>query len=260
MIFSALLLAALTSTVFNWDSLPAKPTKIGVARAGVNAPVPSLHALEFHVTTLNPGQRSHPPHQHPQEEMIVLKEGTLDAFVNGKHQTIGPGSMLFLASYDWHNVTNIGATPATYYVINCHTAATETVRKQPAHEWEPAGMLHSSVIDWTKLVAKPTPTGFRRELIDSRTLTYAHLEVHETTMNPGTPASKPHHHPGIELIIMKQGAMDATVDGVTRHAGPGSLIYISSDAVQSMRNPGNVPADYLVIQVTSAEALHPASS
>ena len=35
---------------------------------------------------------SHPPHKHSQEEMIVMKEGTVDFFINGKVTRAGPGT------------------------------------------------------------------------------------------------------------------------------------------------------------------------
>jgi mannose-6-phosphate isomerase-like protein (cupin superfamily) len=44
----------------------------------------TLDELEMHITTLNPHTASHPPHTHPNEEMVIVKEGTLQAHVNGK--------------------------------------------------------------------------------------------------------------------------------------------------------------------------------
>jgi quercetin dioxygenase-like cupin family protein len=63
-------------------------------------------------------------HRHPQEELVVIKEGTLEINIDGKKQIAGPGSMIFYAANENENMTNVGKTPATYYVLQWYTALT----------------------------------------------------------------------------------------------------------------------------------------
>ena len=105
------------STVFEWVTLEAKPTQVGARRDVMRAPTPTLDELEIHITTLNVGQVSHPPHQHPEEELLIVKEGTVETLQNGKPSRLGPGSIIFHSSNDLHNIRNAGTTPATYHVI-----------------------------------------------------------------------------------------------------------------------------------------------
>ena len=42
----------------------------------------TLDELECHITTLNPGETPHPPHKHPDEELVIVKEGTVESLVN----------------------------------------------------------------------------------------------------------------------------------------------------------------------------------
>jgi quercetin dioxygenase-like cupin family protein len=240
------------SSVFLWDSLMVKQTGVGLLRPVVDAPTPTFDRFELHITTLNPGRISHPPHHHPQEEIILIKEGTVESSINGHTERLGAGSLLFFASHDVHNLTNVGTEPATYYVINFYTPATAAVRDQPAAEWAPPGMLRSSAIDWDKLEAKSTANDTRRYLVNSPTLTFTNLEIHATTVQPGRPATPAHRHPWIQLIVMKEGIMQATINGVPKSAGPGSIIFIASNDLQSMKNVGSVPATYHVIAVSSA--------
>ncbi len=244
--------APIGSTFFDWDALRVKTTLIGFSRTGISAPTPTLANFEFHITTLNPGRISHPVHHHPQEELILLREGTLESSINGHQARIGAGSILFFAAHDVHNVTNVGDKPATYYAINFYTAATAKVRNQPVAEWAPPELFHSAVLDWSKMVAKPSPTGFRRELVDSPTATFADLKIHVSTVNPGSPASAAHRHPWVEFMVVQDGAVDATVDGVTHRIGPGSAVLIASNSMQSYKNPGSLPATYFVFAVSSA--------
>jgi quercetin dioxygenase-like cupin family protein len=112
------------SMVFDWNTFTAKPTKVGSVRSVVSSPTATLENLEIHVTTLNPGQMPHPPHRHPNEELVLIDQGTVEAFNNGTWKRVGPGSIIFNGSNEAHGLRNVGTTPAQYHVINVKTAAT----------------------------------------------------------------------------------------------------------------------------------------
>jgi mannose-6-phosphate isomerase-like protein (cupin superfamily) len=63
--------------------------------------------------------------------MVIVKEGTLQAHLNGKEVVVGAGGVLFYASMQPHAVQNIGDTPATYYVINWATAESKKQIPKP---------------------------------------------------------------------------------------------------------------------------------
>jgi len=106
------------SSVFDWNTIPVTQTNVGSTRSFFRAPTATLDELECHVTTLNPGEASHPPHKHPNEEMVIIKEGTVEVLVNGEWKKAGPGSVIFNASNQLHGLRNIGKGQATYHVIN----------------------------------------------------------------------------------------------------------------------------------------------
>ncbi len=108
----------LDSTAWKWEDIQAKDTEVGQYRFVTREPTRTLAELEMHITTLKPHTASHAPHTHPNEEMVIVKEGTLQAHVNGREIVVGPGSVLFFASMQPHAVQNVGDTPATYHVIN----------------------------------------------------------------------------------------------------------------------------------------------
>ena len=105
------------SSVFEWNAIEVKPTKVGARRDFFQSPTATLDELECHVTTINPGEAPHPPHQHPDEELIILKEGTIEVLAGGQTKTAGPGSVIFQASNQMHGMRNVGKVAATYYVI-----------------------------------------------------------------------------------------------------------------------------------------------
>lgn len=117
-------LPLLGSAVFDWNTVPAKSTDVGSVRSFFKVRTATLKQLEVHVTTLNPGKSPHPPHRHPNEEMIIVRQGTVEALVNGDWKRVGPGSVIFFASNQLHGLRNVGTEPAIYHVINFQTAAT----------------------------------------------------------------------------------------------------------------------------------------
>ena len=109
--------AVLGSAIFDWNSFTAKPNKTGAVRTVVQQPTATLDELEIHITTLNKGETPHPPHQHPDEELVIIKEGTVESLVNGELKRVGPGSIIFQAANQMHSIRNVGDGPATYHVI-----------------------------------------------------------------------------------------------------------------------------------------------
>lgn len=105
------------SSVFDWKTIEEKPTNIGSTRKFFQEPTATLDELECHVTMLNPGQSPHAPHKHPDEELIIIKEGNVEVLNNGQLKRAGPGSVIFQAANQLHSIRNIGQTPATYHVV-----------------------------------------------------------------------------------------------------------------------------------------------
>jgi uncharacterized cupin superfamily protein len=111
-------------SVFEWSALPAQKTDVGEIRNVARGPTATLEELEIHVTTLNPGLASHAPHQHPNEELVIIDQGHVEVLSAGSWRPAGPGSIIFNASNSLHALRNVGTIPATYHVINFRTAAT----------------------------------------------------------------------------------------------------------------------------------------
>lgn len=109
------------SAVFLWEATPPRPTDKGAVRSVFRAPSITLDELEYHITTLNPSQSPHAPHTHVNEEVIIVKDGAVEAYVNGAWTPVSTGSLIFFASNVPHTVRNVGTIPATYHVVNWKT-------------------------------------------------------------------------------------------------------------------------------------------
>jgi uncharacterized cupin superfamily protein len=105
------------SAIFDVDKIEAQANKSGSKKQVIDGRTNMLDMLECHISTVNPGQETHPPRPQVDEEMVIVKEGTLETLVDGQKQRVGPGSVIFAASGDPHGVKNVGEKPAVYYVI-----------------------------------------------------------------------------------------------------------------------------------------------
>ena len=63
-------------------------------------------------------------HRHQQEEVIIVKEGTVEVFCGGKTWTAKPGAVIFFAAHSTTYLHNIGAIPASYTVVYYYTPLT----------------------------------------------------------------------------------------------------------------------------------------
>ena len=77
----------------------------------------SAFQLEVHETILGPGVQTHAPHQHEHEEIVIVVEGTVEAWIAGKTELAPPGSVIYFASNQSHSARNAGKAPCRYYVV-----------------------------------------------------------------------------------------------------------------------------------------------
>jgi len=247
----------LTTTFVDWDSLTPNPTPVGQVRQVFDNPTVAMDKLEVHITTLNPGMESHPVHRHSWEEMLLVKDGDFEVSMNGVRHHAGPGSLVFFAANDPHNARNVGLAPATYYVINFVTDLSHDESAKSAAEQAVPGKLASAVIDCNSQPATPTATGSRVVCVSSPTLTFLALESHITTLNAGQQTAPNIIDSNDEIVVIKSGQLEITVNGIASRIGAGSLLYWAPNDKRTLRNLGATPASYQVIRVTSAKSPKP---
>ena len=80
-----------------------------------NGPTDQLQAMTAGNLLLDPGMSPHPPHQHPEEEFMLIAEGTGELLVDGQTCQVGPGSMMYCAGNRMHGITNTGVDKMLFY-------------------------------------------------------------------------------------------------------------------------------------------------
>jgi (S)-ureidoglycine aminohydrolase len=101
----------------DWDKLEMKKTNVGGRRDFFNKATTATARFEMHVTTLNEGLPSHAPHEHDEEEIILLMKGAATMTVAGKEYQMVPGDFVFAASHDFHGIRNSGSGQCEYFAF-----------------------------------------------------------------------------------------------------------------------------------------------
>lgn len=109
--------APLASGVYAWETLPVEKTASGERRAIFDSVTATVDRLETHVTTLNAGNAPHAAHRHPDEELVFVREGVVEATINGVVRKAPAGSVIFFASNDLHGMRNAADGQTSYFVL-----------------------------------------------------------------------------------------------------------------------------------------------
>jgi len=107
----------LPTRVFKYDDLPVRVNGENKSRAVMKGETHAGFQIELHMTELGPGQAPHGPHKHVHEELLMLKDGSLDVTISGQTTHVTAGSIVYVASNEMHGWRNPGTDRAQYFVI-----------------------------------------------------------------------------------------------------------------------------------------------
>jgi quercetin dioxygenase-like cupin family protein len=103
---------------------------------------------------------------------------------------------------------------------------------------------------YEQMDVKTAPNGVERRSVATGTLATGEIvQVRETMQPAGTPASGLHTIQHSEILVVEQGKLEFNHDGKTERIGPGGIIYVALGTNHFVKNAGDGPAKYVVIQI-----------
>lgn len=116
----------------------------------------------------------------------------------------------------------------------------------PAQE----NVLPSASFTFDQLPVKTASSGAQsRAVLKGKLATGESLEVHETILPPGATPHAPHHHSHSEMFLIREGALELTVNGGNSQLGAGSVGFVHSNDEHGVKNVGIIPANYFVVAI-----------
>jgi mannose-6-phosphate isomerase-like protein (cupin superfamily) len=219
------------------ESEPAKPWHPLPAFRG---PTRSLADMSCHASVLVGGHVPHPPHQHIEEEILIVLHGEVELTIpNGpsdpspRLERLRPGSFVYYPAWQWHTIRNPGTSRVGYLMFKWQSPL------RPGN-----GQLGTQVIRLEDVsLPEAAPAFWQQRLMEGPTGCLGKLHVHVTVLAPG--AGYEPHRDAYDVAIVP---ISGTVETLGQSVRPTSVIYYGAGESHGMRNIGTDPARYLVFE------------
>jgi mannose-6-phosphate isomerase-like protein (cupin superfamily) len=109
------------------------------------------------------------------------------------------------------------------------------------------GMLPSKAYPFEQLTGKQTATINSYQILTGDTHSGYKVDLHESELPGGMAPHPPHKHVHEEMLFIREGKMEVTINGQSTTLGPGSCAYLASNDLHGYRNPGTAPTKYFVL-------------
>lgn len=98
-------------------------------------------------------------------------------------------------------------------------------------------------------VRKMANGGESRDVLRGTLTTGEVIGVHESQQPAGMKPNTPHTIQHTEVMVVIEGTLAFEHDGKLEKVGPGGVIFVASGTLHTVRNVGEGPARYCVVQV-----------
>ncbi len=109
------------------------------------------------------------------------------------------------------------------------------------------GDLPSRCYIYEDLPVKKNGENESRAVFDGLNHSGIQLDVHMTSLGPGRIPHAAHHHVHEEVMMLRSGQLDVTIQGKTTRVSAGSVVYVHSMEEHGWKNPGPGRAEYFVL-------------
>lgn len=115
--------------------------------------------------------------------------------------------------------------------------------------------VESQVYSFSNATVEKTNSGEKRQLIDGETTHLENFEIHTTMLEPGkAPHGSQVHSDSEEIIFVKDGKLEISINSDKKVMGPGSVALIMPEDEHGILNAGDSKATYYIIKYKSKTA------
>lgn len=117
----------------------------------------------------------------------------------------------------------------------------------------PSAALPSATFRFEDLPVRRSGSLVSRQILKGATHSGCDVDLHESELEPGQMPHPPHQHVHEEVLLIKEGQLDVTVNGKTTQLTAGSVAYLASNDRHGWKNSGNTTARYFVLALGNDE-------
>ncbi len=246
-LFCLLILSSVTaqspliSKVYEWNDLPVKGKYGTQVRSILKGETRSLEMFEIKAVTLIGGYSiKEYKVKSGIDELVIVKEGTAVISVNDKSERLGEGSVVVASQGDVIKILNGAKNDLTFYSFKFRPRKSE--RDATAVKAEPF------IKEWNDMEFKVNANGGRRDIMRQPVSALKELEMHTTQLKEGLPSHSSHTHADEEIILVRFGSVEESINGKPIQCGPGSVLFLTNDDDHGIRNVGAGPCEYYAIR------------
>lgn len=111
---------------------------------------------------------------------------------------------------------------------------------------EQKATLPSKIFQFDELAARKSGALTYRGLFSGKLYEGCQISMHESELAPHSIPHQPHKHRHEEMVLVIEGTLEFTINGVATRAGVGSALFAGSNELHGIRNPDGAPAKYYV--------------
>ena len=211
----------------------------------VSGSTPNVESLSCHVSVLSPGCCPHPPHRHPEEELLVVLEGAAEIVLADEAGAevvtpASPGVVCYHSAHQLHTIRTSYGAPATYLVLRFKGRGSASAVLPP--------LLHGYAAQRSSAEADAARRGFAaRTVFEGATRDLGLLHCHCSAVAPDA-GYAPHVDEHDVVLVVLSGTIETAQ---ARVEGPG-VVVIPAGVEHGLENPGSTIASYLAVELHRA--------
>lgn len=215
----------------------ATPWKPHILFRGTSA---TTDALQCHCSSLIPGHIPHPPHTHPEEELLIMLSGSADLIWPGdkvnedQRLSVQKGDFVYYPAYFKHTLQATSEAPANYLMFKWQGEDSSSRNLLEQQHFQALALFHG--LNSTK--------GFAGwVLFEGQTQYLKKLHCHLSVLKPGSGYGEHADHYDVFIIVM-----EGEIETLGRKFSQNSVIFCAKGYPHGMYNPGSTDAKYIVFE------------
>lgn len=219
--------------------LPLAPTRKWRPFPIFNGTTANMHHFSCHVSALVPGHSPHPPHNHKEEEILLVLQGEADVILpelgenEAQRRRLKPGDFVYYPPHFQHTLEGVGNEAVNYLMLKWYNPMPSPMDQLGF------GQYHG-IHEINKDLGKSINFGL---LFEGATTSLKKLHCHSSVLQPGA-SYAPHRDPYDVAIIVLEGQVETLGQIVRTH----HVIFYPAGTLHGMANPTDRVARYLVFE------------